>query len=74
MKRKILKQLVCILGMVFITFPAWSAVPSNQLPDDGSWNQAPAFTDVGNPLFAGDMVLAKGGGGNGGGGKRPMRS
>jgi hypothetical protein len=62
MKRKVLKQLVCVLGIVFMTFPAWSAVPSNLLPDDGSLNQTPVTTD-----FEDDMILAKGGGGSGGG-------
>ncbi len=51
MKKKILKKLVCVFGMLFLTFPAWSAVPSNLLPNDGSWNQAPAIADVENPLF-----------------------
>ena len=51
MKRKLLKKLVCLFGMLFITFPAWSAVPSNLLPDDGSWNQAPAVADVENPVL-----------------------
>ncbi len=32
MKRKLLKKLGCLFGMLFITFPAWSAVPSNLLP------------------------------------------
>ncbi len=68
MKRKILKKLVCVSGLMFMTFPAWSAVPSNLLPDDGNWNQASATTDVDNPMFEGDMILAKGGGGGSGGG------
>ncbi len=63
MKRKLLKKLVCVFGILFITFPAWSAVPSNLLPADGSWNQAPAIADVENPLFEGDMILAGSGGG-----------
>ena len=65
MKRKLLKQLVCILGMLFITFPAWSAVPSNLLPEDGSWSQTPVIDD-----FDGGMLLAKNnssGGGDSGG-------
>ncbi len=65
MKRKMLKKMVCVSGLLFMTFPAWSAVPSNLLPDDGNWNQAPAIADVENPLFQGDMILAKGGGGGG---------
>ena len=64
MKRKLLKILVCLFGMLFLTFPAWSAVPS-MLPDDGGWNQAPAVADVENPLFEGDMVLSGSGGGSG---------
>ncbi len=74
MKRKLLKILVCLFGMLFLTFPAWSAVPS-MLPDDGGWNQAPAVADVENPLFEGDMVLSgsggvyRRGGGAGAGGK-----
>ncbi len=67
MKRKMLKKFVYVSGILFMTFPAWSAVPSNLLPDDGNWNQAPVIADVENPLFEGDMILAKGGGGNGGG-------
>ena len=66
MKRKLLKKLLCLFGMLFITFPAWSAVPSNLLPDDGSWNQAPAIADVENPLLEGDMILAGAGVGSGG--------
>ena len=64
MKRKLLKILVCLFGMLFLTFPAWSAVPS-MLPGDGGWNQAPAVADVENPLFEGDMVLSGSGGGSG---------
>lgn len=67
MKRKLLKILVCLFGMLFLTFPAWSAVPS-MLPDDGGWNQAPAVADVENPLFEDDMVLSGSGGGAGAGG------
>ena len=63
MKRKVLKQLVCLFGMLFMTFPAWSAVPSNLLPDDGRCNLTPVIADI-----EGDMILAKGGGGSGGGG------
>ena len=63
MKKKMLKKLVCISGLLFMTFPAWSAVPSNLLPDGGNWNQAPVIADVENPLFEGDMILAKSGGG-----------
>ena len=68
MKRKTLKKMVCVSGLMFMTFPAWSAVPSNLLPSDGNWNQAPAIADVENPLFQGDMILARGGGGGVGGG------
>ena len=68
MKKKMLKKLVCVSGFLFMTFPAWSAVPSSLLPNDGNWNQAPAIADVENPLFQGDMILAKGGGSGGGGG------
>jgi hypothetical protein len=68
MKRKIWKKLVCCSGLLFMTFPAWSAVPSNLLPGDGSWNQAPAVSDVENALFENGMILARGGGGGGGGG------
>ena len=68
MKRKLLKIFVCLFGILFLTFPAWSAVPSNLLPDDGSWNQAPVVADVENPLFEDDMVLAGRGGGSGAGG------
>jgi hypothetical protein len=68
MKRKMLKKLVCVSGLLFMTFPAWSAVPSTLLPNDGNWNQAPVVADVENPMFEGDMILAKGGGGGGGGG------
>ncbi len=63
MKRKLLKIFVCLFGMLFLTFPAWSAVPSNLLPDDGGCNQAPVVADVENPLFEGDMVLSGSGGG-----------
>ncbi|MBW2657210.1 MAG: hypothetical protein JRC59_05840, partial [Deltaproteobacteria bacterium] len=68
MKRKLLKKLVCLFGMLFLTLPAWSAVPSNLLPDDSSWNQAPTVVNAENSLFEGDMIIAQGsGGGNGGG-------
>ena len=67
MKRKTLKKLVCVSGLLFMTFPAWSAVPSNMLLDDGTRNQAPAIADVENPQFEGNMILAKSGGGSGGG-------
>ena len=68
MKRKIWKKLFCCSGLLFMTFPAWSAVPSNQLPDDGSWNQAPAVSDVENAQFENGIILARGGGGGGAGG------
>jgi hypothetical protein len=60
MRRKLLKKLVCVFGMLFITFPAWSAVPSNLLPEDVSLISTPVIAD-----FEGDMILAKGGGGGG---------
>jgi len=63
MKRKVLKQLVCLFGMLFMTFPAWSAVPSNLMPDDGSLNQTPVISDLEGGMF----LAAKGGGGGGGG-------
>ncbi len=71
MKRKILKKLVCVSGMLFIAIPAWSAVPSDLIPLDRTRDQAPVIADFGDHLFEGDMVLAKRGGnrgGNGGGG------
>ena len=46
MKRKMLKKLVCVSGLLFMTFPAWSAVPSNVFPTDGSWNQPSVTADV----------------------------
>ena len=64
MKKKILKKLLCVFGMLFLTFPAWSAVSSDLLPNDGGWNQAPAIADVENPPFEDDMILARGGGGS----------
>jgi hypothetical protein len=64
MKRNVLKQLVCILGMVFMTFPAWSAVPAQLLPDNGNLNQTQLFDD-----FEGGMMLAKSGNSGGGGGQ-----
>ena len=64
MKRKVLKQLVCLFGMLFMTFPAWSAVPSNLMPDDGSLNQTPVISDLEGGMF----LAAKGGGGGGQGG------
>ena len=64
MKRKVLKQLVCVLGIVFMTFPAWSAVPSSLLPDDGSLNQTPLTDDFDDGM----MLAAQGGGGGQGGG------
>jgi len=68
MKKKLLKQLVCLSGMLFITFPAWSAGPPSLLPSDCSGNQASRTANIENPLFAGGMILARGeGGGNGGG-------
>ena len=68
MKRKLLKKLVCLFGMLFLTLPAWSAVPSNLLPDDSSWNQAPTVVNAENSLFEGDMIIAQGGGNGGGNG------
>ena len=64
MKRKLLKIFVCLFGMLVLTFPAWSAVPSNLLPNNGGWNQASEVADFENPLFEGDMVLSGSGGGH----------
>ena len=66
MKKKMLKKMVCISGLLFMTFPAWSAVPSTLMPDDGNRHQAPVIADVENPLLQGDMILARGGGSGGG--------
>lgn len=68
MRKKLLMKLVCVFGMLFITLPAWSTVPSNLLPDDAGGNQAPAIADVEKPLHEADMILARGGGGGNGGG------
>jgi len=65
MRKQLLKKLLCILGMLFITFPAWSAVPSTLLPNDGSWNPTPVTADDENPLLEVDLILAQGGGGGG---------
>ena len=68
MKRKLMKKLVYVSGLLFMTFPAWSAVPSNLLTTHAGWNQSSVTADIASPLFEGGMILAKGGGGNGGGG------
>ena len=65
MKRSVLKQLGCVLGIVFMTIPAWSAVPTSLLPEDGSLQQTRVTAD-----FDTDMILAKGGKSNSGSGSR----
>ena len=68
MKRQRLKKLMCISGLLFITFPAWSAVPSNLLPASGNCTQLSASAGIDSTQFEAGMVLAKGGGGGAGAG------
>jgi len=55
MQRKTLKKLVCVSGLLFMTFPAWSAVPSNLLPTDGSWIQSLVTADISSTMVEGDI-------------------
>ena len=70
MKAKLLNQFVCFSGILFMTFPAWSAVPATRLGDAGLNYQLPSETDEESLPYKNGMILAKGGGegGNGGGG------
>ena len=40
MQKKLLKKLVCVSGLLFMAFPAWSAVPSNLFAVDGGWSES----------------------------------
>jgi hypothetical protein len=68
MKRKMLKKIVCVSGLMFMTFPAWSAVSSNPFVADGSLKNMSLIADSAAPRFEGAMILAKGPGGGGGAG------
>jgi len=66
MKSKLVNQLVCCSGILFMTFPAWSAVPSTWLEDTGHHYQLLSETDEINLLDKNTMMLAKGGNGGAG--------
>ena len=68
MKRTLSKKMSCVLGMLFLAVPAWSAIPSDLTPSEAGLMPEQAITGSGNPLLEqSEMILAKGGG-NGGGG------
>lgn len=68
MKRNMFKKLVCDSGLLFMTFPAWSAVPSNLFPTDGGWCQSSVSAYIASKMIEDDVMLAKGSGGGGGAG------
>ena len=58
MKKKTLKKMVCVSGLLFMTFPAWSAVPSKLLPDDGTRHRAPvAVVPAGGVAATADLEV-----------------
>ena len=68
MKRQMLKKFLCVSGLLYITFPAWCAVPSNLFPAGGNCTQPSVSADIASTQFEAGMILAKGPGGGGGAG------